>query len=708
MTNLKSCLLLELSHQLIRFVNKNMKSNKLINEQSPYLLQHAHNPVDWFPWGQEAFQESIEENKPIFLSIGYSTCHWCHVMEKESFEDFEVANILNEYFISIKVDREERPDVDSIYMTTCQMMTGRGGWPLSIFLTPDKKPFFAGTYFPKDNRYGRMGFKELLLKIADVWKNNSQEIIQSANEITSSLKNIYDKSSVSKIDTSILHKAFKSFEKNFDNQFGGFGTAPKFPSPHNLTFLLRYSFLFESDVAQQMAIKTLQAMRNGGIYDHIGFGFHRYSTDQKWLVPHFEKMLYDQASLIIAYSELYQVTKNDLYKKTVYQIIEYLTHKMQNDLGGFYSAEDADSEGVEGKFYVWSYDEIKGLLSNQQFLIAEKFFSILKGGNYFDEISHRNTGKNILHVREAIENISSYFGLTPSVIENQIEIIRPILFEAREKRIHPFKDDKVLTDWNGLMIAALSIAGRILNDEKIISMAKTTSNFILSTMLNEKKELLHRYRNGSKSIPATLDDYSFLIWGLIELYQSTFDFDLVNKINSLTEKTIELFYDQDSGGFYFSQANAKDLIIRTKDNYDGAIPSGNSVMIYNLIKLNSILFENKFGNVIEKSLQYFSNQLINSPSSSTFLLSSFMNYNYSNELVIIFKDYSELNDAKKNLSNYYLPFLTINAFQSDQIPETFSSYKLINDKITFYYCVNFNCNLPTNDFEKLIEMIFKK
>lgn len=708
MTNLKSCLLLELSHQLIRFVNKNMKSNKLINEQSPYLLQHAHNPVDWFPWGQEAFQESIEENKPIFLSIGYSTCHWCHAMEKESFEDFEVANILNEYFISIKVDREERPDVDSIYMTTCQMMTGRGGWPLSIFLTPDKKPFFAGTYFPKDNRYGRMGFKELLLKIADVWKNNSQEIIQSANEITSSLKNIYDKSSYSKIDTSILHKAFKSFEKNFDNQFGGFGTAPKFPSPHNLTFLLRYSFLFESDVAQQMAIKTLQAMRNGGIYDHIGFGFHRYSTDQKWLVPHFEKMLYDQASLIIAYSELYQVTKNDLYKKTVYQIIEYLTHKMQNDLGGFYSAEDADSEGVEGKFYVWSYDEIKGLLSNQQFLIAEKFFSILREGNYFDEISHRNTGKNILHVREAIENISSYFGLTPSEIENQIEIIRSILFEAREKRIHPFKDDKVLTDWNGLMIAALSIAGRILNDEKIISMAKTTSNFILKTMLNEKKELLHRYRNGSKSIAATLDDYSFLIWGLIELYQSTFDFDLVNKINLLTEKTIELFYDQDNGGFYFSQANAKDLIIRTKDNYDGAIPSGNSVMIYNLIKLNSILFENKFSNVIEKSLQYFSSQLINSPSSSTFLLSSFMNYNYSNELVIIFKDYSELNDAKKNLSNYYLPFLTINAFQSDQIPETFSSYKLINDKITFYYCVNFNCNLPTNDFEKLIEMIFKK
>lgn len=708
MTNLKSCLFLELSHQLNRFVNKNMKSNKLINEQSPYLLQHAHNPVDWFPWGEEAFQKSIKENKPIFLSIGYSTCHWCHVMEKESFEDFEVANILNEYFISIKVDREERPDVDSIYMTTCQMMTGRGGWPLSIFLTPDKKPFFAGTYFPKDNRYGRMGFKELLLKIADVWKNNSQEIIQSANEITSSLKNIYEKNSDSKIDSSILHKAFKSFEKNFDNQFGGFGTAPKFPSPHNLTFLLRYSFLFESDVAQQMVIKTLQAMRNGGIYDHIGFGFHRYSTDQKWLVPHFEKMLYDQASLIIAYSELYQVTKNDFYRKTVYEIIEYLTHKMQNDLGGFYSAEDADSEGVEGKFYIWSYDEIKNLLSNQQFLIAGKFFSIKKDGNYIDEISHRNTGNNILHISEPIENISSNLGLTPSEIEKQIEIIRSILFEARDKRIHPFKDDKVLTDWNGLMIAALSIASRIFNDENILSLAKTTSNFILSTMLNEKNELLHRYRNGSKSIAATLDDYSFLIWGLIELYQSTFDFELINKINLLTEKTIELFYDQENGGFYLSQANAQDLIIRTKDNYDGAIPSGNSVMLYNLIKLNSILFENKFSDVIEKSLQYFSNQLVNSPSSSTFLLSSFMNYNYSNELVIIYKDYTELIEAKKNLSNYYLPFLTINAFQSDQIPERFSSYKLINDKITFYYCVNFNCNLPTNDFEKLIEMIFEK
>lgn len=681
-----------------------MKPNKLINELSPYLQQHAYNPVDWYPWNETAFKKAKDENKPIFLSIGYSTCHWCHVMEKESFEDTEVAKILNDNFVSIKVDREERPDIDSIYMTTCQMMTGHGGWPLSLFLTPDKKPFFAGTYFPKDNRYGRIGFKELLIKVKDAWNNNFEEVIKSSNEITSSLNQVFAKSEVSFIDENIFEKAFNYFQSTYDNVNSGFGNAPKFPSPHNLIFLLKYYKETYNLSALNMVINTLQKMRLGGIYDHIGFGFHRYSTDKIWLVPHFEKMLYDQAMLIIAYSYAFQITKNDFFKNTVYEIIEYLITKMQNAEGSFYSAEDADSEGEEGKFYLWTYDELKNLLPENEFLLVTDFFNIKKAGNYFDEFSRTTTEKNILHQTYTIEEFSKLKNVQLHELNKNINLIRNKIYNQREKRIHPFKDEKILTDWNSLLISAFSIAGRIFHDDILIEKANQIIEFIENKMKSANGELLHRFKDSKAEIKATLDDYAFYIMGLLEFYQATLDFNIVEKIIFYTDLTISKFYDEPNGGFFIADKNATDLIVKTKDIYDTAIPSGNSVMIYNLFKLNSILFENKFSHIIEKTISFLSYNLSKSPSASTFLLYAYMNYLKPTELVIIYKDKNELIEVLKELNNFYNN-ITIIAFSENEIPINFSSYKLLNNNTTFYLCKNFNCELPTNQIEKILEII---
>ncbi|MFA7227648.1 MAG: thioredoxin domain-containing protein, partial [Melioribacteraceae bacterium] len=420
------------------------KPNRLINEISPYLLQHAYNPVDWFPWSNEAFEKAAGEDKLVFLSIGYSTCHWCHVMEGESFEDEEIAEFLNESFVPIKVDREERPDLDNIYMTACQIMNGSGGWPLSVFMTPEKKPFFAGTYFPKKSGYGRIGFKELLKSITDAWKSNRSGIISGAQEFTLHLGEAYSPGADTQLSPQILDDAYSAFEKQFDSVNGGFGSAPKFPSPHNLMFLMRYRKRTGNDNSLQMVIKTLTEMRQGGIFDQIGFGFHRYSTDSKWFAPHFEKMLYDQALLIMAYTEAYQITGKDLFKRTVGEISAYVLRDMSSPEGGFYSAEDADSEGSEGKFYLWSEDELYSLLGSEDAEFAQRVFNTSKDGN-FAEPDHKFSGTNILH-RKSIrqESVND---------ETRLENIRVKLFGERENRVHPHKDDKLLTDWNGLMIA---------------------------------------------------------------------------------------------------------------------------------------------------------------------------------------------------------------------------------------------------------------
>ncbi|MGH7890123.1 MAG: thioredoxin domain-containing protein, partial [Thermodesulfobacteriota bacterium] len=476
------------------------KPNRLISEKSPYLLQHAHNPVDWYPWGEEAFVKAKNEDKPIFLSIGYSTCHWCHVMENESFEDEEVAKLMNDAFVSIKVDREERPDIDSIYMTVCQMLSQGGcGWPLNIIMTPDKKPFYAATYIPKENRHGRAGMLEFIPRIKEIWKTQRDNVLDSADQITSAIRQASQVSNEKKgkeLDGSTFEKAYDQLAQNFDTVHGGFGRAPKFPTPHNLLFLLRCWKRTGKDKALEIVEKTLSAMRRGGIYDHVGFGFHRYSTDPEWLVPHFEKMLYDQAMLSMAYIEGYQATGNRDYEKTAREIFTYVLRDMTSPDGGFYSAEDADSEGEEGKFYLWTEDEIRKVLNKEESDLVMKVFNVEKGGNFSDEATGRKTHSNIFHLSGSLSDAASLLNLEREQLERRIETAREKLFSVREKRIHPHKDDKILTDWNGLMIAALAKGASAFDEPKYAEAAGRAVGFILSRMQKSDGELLHRYRDG--------------------------------------------------------------------------------------------------------------------------------------------------------------------------------------------------------------------
>ncbi len=677
-----------------------IKPNALINEKSPYLLQHAYNPVNWMPWSKEAFNKSIAENKPVFLSIGYSTCHWCHVMEKESFEDEDVAKILNDSFISIKVDREERPDIDHIYMKVCQLMTGSGGWPLSVFLTPGKKPFFAGTYFPKENKYGRIGFKELLNRIKDLWIDKQNELTNNAEEITSALTDNYSSNHNRESGKDIILSSFKNLKRLYDVENGGFGSAPKFPSPHNLLFMLRYWKKYREPAALEMVDQTLTKMRMGGIFDQIGFGFHRYSTDSKWLVPHFEKMLYDQAMLIMAYSEAYQATKKNLFRSSVDEIIEYLKTNLLSPEGGFYSAEDADSEGEEGKFYVWSLTEINNLLNADEAELFSKTYNITERGNFKDESTGIMNGSNIPHLTKPVEDDNE---------KKLLNSIRQKLISVRNKRVHPFKDDKILTDWNGLMIAALSTAANVFDNEKYLTLALKCKEFIFSKMITGNNELLHRYRNNESGINANLDDYSFLIWGLLSLYNSTFDEQhLIDAIN-LTDTTIKIFWDDKDGIFYFSNSSSSDLIIRTKEIYDGAIPSGNSVMLHNLVVLSRIIAEINYESMIDRMVDSFSNIISSSSFSNTFTLSSFIFLNESSyELVIVGdKANPETVGYIKELRRHFTPDMITIFRNSDSTSKIdyINNYKMINGQTTFYLCRNHTCDTPTNDIQKIIKQI---
>ena len=462
--------------------SKEMKhSNRLKDEKSPYLLQHADNPVDWYPWGEEAFEKARKENKPILLSIGYSTCHWCHVMEHESFEDEEVAELINETFVSIKVDREERPDIDNIYMTVCQMMSKAGcGWPLNIIMTPDKKPFFAATYIPKESRYGRMGMIEFVPKVKEAWEKDNENIMKSAETVTEAVKKATDVSQNvdgKNLTAKTLDTAYNQLLRNFDEENGGFGKSPKFPTPHNHLFLLRYWKRTGNEQALVMVEKTLQQMRLGGIYDHIGFGFHRYSTDPNWLLPHFEKMLYDQALLVMTYTEAYQATGKKVYENTAREILTYILRDMTSPEGGFYSAEDADSEGEEGKFYVWTEDELKETLDGKEAELIIRTYNTSKSGNFTEEASGHQTGSNILHLKQSLSDIAPSYEITKEEFSERIEKARVTLFKEREKRIHPYKDDKILTDWNGLMIAAFAMAGRTFNDPQYTEAAAKAAGF---------------------------------------------------------------------------------------------------------------------------------------------------------------------------------------------------------------------------------------
>jgi len=677
--------------------------NRLSKEKSPYLLQHANNPVDWFPWCEEAFNLALKEEKPVFLSIGYSTCHWCHVMERESFEDEDVASLINTVFIPIKVDREERPDIDNIYMSICQAMTGGGGWPLTVFLTPEKKPFFTGTYFPKQSIHGRIGLIDLIKNVQSAWQNKRTEIDKSADEITRYLDKSDDIEQNVILDNRILIKAYEFFEERFDKVNGGFGSHPKFPSPHNLVFLLRYYHLTGNKNALYIVEKTLSEMRKGGIYDQIGFGFHRYSTDNKWLLPHFEKMLYDQALLLNAYTELYQITKNEFYKLIAEEIVKYVSRDMTSPEGAFFSAEDADSEGVEGKYYIWKEDELKDLLTDEQFRFVEKHFNTSFAGNFRDESSHQNTGANILFLKNE---------LTPDE-EQLFAPIRKIIYEHREKRIHPFKDDKILTDWNGLMIASLSRAGRAFHNQYFISLSERCSEFILNNLLISEAKLLHRFRDGDSSLEAHVDDYSFFVSGLIELYQTTFKTDYLEHAIKLTNYAISEFWDSELGGFFFTGKDSETILARTKEYYDGAIPSGNSVFISNLLFLSRITGNIDYENKANQLLFSFSGSLDQVPYIYCSALAGYTFISSKSFEIVVVEGENDINDFISELNYHYIPnkvVIVMNDRNKDQLIKLapyLETYTHNNHQSMIYICRNFVCELPIEISGNNYSHIFK-
>jgi hypothetical protein len=687
--------------------------NKLVNENSPYLLQHSSNPVNWFPWGEEAFRVAKDKDLPVFLSIGYSTCHWCHVMEKESFEDEEVALILNKNFISIKVDREQRPDLDSIYMSVCQMMTKRGGWPLTVILTPDKIPFFAGTYFPKNSTKGSVGLCEFLPKVREVWDEKREDVLKSCDSIYTSLKEVSNPnvpdSYVQKED---LKEIFESIKDFYDEKYGGFGEAPKFPSPQNMIFLSKFYKSFNEKDAMRMVEQTLTSMRLGGIFDHVGFGFHRYSTDIKWLVPHFEKMLYDQGMILESLAEAYSLSFKDLFRETSEEIYLYVNEVLKSKDGGFFSAEDADSEGQEGAFYTWELEEIRGILTKDESAFFEHLYGIEQEGNFNEEVSSARNGKNIIYLKDELETFSSIFSIDHKSIKEESDRIKQKLKIARNKRIRPSLDDKILTDWNSLMISALSKSSIVFRQEKYLSLAINSFEFIINNMVKKDSTLFHCIRDNNASIEGMIDDYAFLTKACVDLYEATLDPTILETGLKICEKMIELFWDNNKGLFYATPESSLDVIVRPKNLLDGAIPSGNSVALFGLIKIggycNNLLISEKanklslqLGEMAKKFpinlSQFLANHLtllsdsvqivIVNPCKELDFSNEIINYlrdfNHNNKLIYYISTLDDLDKYKKILRNH-----------DNFLPD-------ISDKFGIYICKDYCCNLPVRTLSEV-------
>lgn len=684
------------------------KPNKLIDEKSPYLLQHAHNPVEWYPWGGEAFDTAKQDSKPIFLSIGYSTCHWCHVMERESFEDPEIAKLLNDTFVSIKVDREERPDIDMFYMQVCQMMTGRGGWPLTIIMTPEKEPFYAATYIPRDSRFGMIGMRELIPQIKDMWKKNKRGLTNTGLKIIENVRTNELVKEKGKLELETLHLGYFQLLDRFDKKYGGFSSAPKFPTPHNLLFLLRYWKRTGKKQALKMVEKTLEAMRYGGVFDQVGYGFHRYSTDERWIVPHFEKMLYDQALMLMAYTEAFQVTNNQFYRRVANEIITYVVRDMMSPEGGFYSAEDADSEGEEGRFYLWTVNEIKENLSPKEAGVAIKIFNIKPEGNFLDESTRKTTGSNILYQSVPVEKCASQLNITIDDLSKLMEKIRQNLFGIREGRVRPFLDDKILTSWNGLMIAALAKASLALDEPEYLKTAQKAT-FFIKNVLTKKGRLIHRFRDGESSVQGFLNDYAFLIWGLIELYDASLDAQFLKLAVELNETLLEHFWDEDEGGFYFSANDWERMPIRRKMIYDGALPSGNSVAMFNLLRLAKITGNVELEEKAELLRSVFYGNVSDIPIAHTQLMVA-LDYGLgpSYEVVVVGDPQKEdtinmLHTLRKGFKPRIV--VQLKSRKLEEIADFIKSYSMINDKATAYVCKNYQCNLPTNNIEEALKIM---
>jgi len=679
-------------------------SNRLIHEKSPCLLQHAENPVDWYPWAEEAFQAAKKEDKPIFLSIGYATCHWCHVMAHESFEDEEVARLLNRYYIAIKVDREERPDIDRIYMSVCQAMTGRGGWPLSIFMTPEGNPFFAGTYFPKSSRMGMPGFMDVLKQIAAMWQNERARIMRVSEEVTRAIQpGAHASAPVHALGLETLRKGYIQLERAFDTSWGGFGAAPKFPTAHHLAFLLRWHKRSGDSMALEMVEKTLDAMRSGGIFDHIGFGFHRYSVDERWLVPHFEKMLYDQALLAMAYTEAYQATGKAKFAQVAREILTYVLRDMMAPHGGFYSAEDADSEGKEGLFYLWTPQEVKRHLGGEVGDFFCGFFDISYTGN-FEE------GRSIPHTRVSLETFAKKEGMNLSELETALEGARSKLFGIRKGRVYPLKDDKVLTSWNGLMIAAFAKGYQVFGDQVYADAARRAAGFVLKNLRTPEGRLLRRYREGEAAYPGYLDDYAFLVWCLIELYEATFEVSYLEEAAGLNEAMIDIFWDRQGGELYFTGKGNEPLITRSKEIYDGALPSGNSVAALNFLRLGRMTGNIALERRAEQLLRAFSRQVADQPMGHTQLLVAldFM-IGPSQEIVIAGDPSLEITRAMiETVQRSFSPNKVLLLRAQGQRGKRLVSLSpfvgpmgSIDNKPTVYVCEDYACKTPITDLGAL-------
>jgi len=658
------------------------KTNRLIGEKSPYLLQHAHNPVDWYPWGEEAFETAKREDKPIFLSIGYSTCHWCHVMERESFEDDQVAEELNRGYISVKVDREERPDIDSVYMDVTQRLTGSGGWPMSVFMDSEKRPFYAGTYFPKQDGVYGVGFLSLLKRISGMWKNERDRLIQASNDIIAGLSEPNRQKTIDYEKT--IRKAFAELCGRFDPVYGGFGGAPKFPSPHNLMFLLRYYYAYQDPAALEMAEKTLRGMYRGGMYDHVGYGFCRYSTDKRWFAPHFEKMLYDNALLAATYTEAFLLTNDPFYRRIADEIFEYLRRDMTSPEGAFYSAEDADSDGEEGRFYTFTHEEVVALLGAGD---SEKFcaaFDITHKGNFED--------RNILNL---IENKDDEKISKEDFYRNCLRKI----FHYREGRVRPLRDDKILTAWNGLMIYALATAGRAFGNAAYVDAAKSAADFLLVNLTDSAGRLLTRCCDGEARFTGVADDYAYLIMGLISLYEACFDVKYLTEAYRLNRILIDNFLE--NGALYQTSKRGETLISRPRELYDGAMPSYNSVSIGNFIKLSQLCDEPGLTDTAAAIVRFFGSDLERAPSHFCFAMCEVMRLSGQSRQIIIGGGHGH--EFLNVINETYQPFATLARADTD-LAEQYDFYRNFEGKTgkaVVYICEGTHCEPPLEDVEEL-------
>ena len=680
-------------------------ANRLALETSPYLLQHKDNPVDWHPWGEEALAKARTEDKAILLSVGYSACHWCHVMERESFEDEATAQIMNEHFVSVKVDREERPDIDSIYMSALQAMTRGGGWPMTVFLTPDGAPFYAGTYFPPVPSRGLPSFQQLLLSMADAYENRRDEVLQSAQSVRGYLQTAtgaaMPEAEISGVE--LLDRSAEALIQQLDRRFGGFGGAPKFPQTMNLEVLLRHHRRTGDRAALSGVEDTLRAMANGGIYDHLGGGFARYSVDQYWLVPHFEKMLYDNALLARIYLEIYQETGDPFYRRVAEETLDYISRDMTSPEGGFYSAEDADSEGVEGKFYVWTPDEIEEVREPEDAKLALRYWDVTERGNF--------EGKNILNVPRPPETVASEFGLTVEELEGKIGGIRDKLFEAREERVRPGLDDKVLAAWNGLMLRSFALAARVLNRDDYRRIAEKNAAFLLDK-LRAGGRLRRSYKDGQAKLNGYLEDYAMVADGLVALYEATFDARWLREAEALADAINELFWDEERKAFYDTPADHEKLVTRPRDVYDNAAPSGNSVATEVLLKLSLLLDRDDYRQRAETVLEEMAGGLEKLPGAFGRLLCA-LDFSTSRPYEIALVGDPEKDDTRSLLEAVYSNYLP-NKVVAGHDPDDIEAEMLIplladrpmrNGKATAYVCEGYACQSPTTDQEELAEQL---